>query len=356
MKRAVLFVAPLPPPLHGFSGVCAAMLGLLRDKAPVETFDRAPRSRRTSAKVFLQLHEATRFLRTARQNRNLAVYLGLSGGLGQLVDAIYVVISRAYHKQVFIHHHSFAYINSPTPLSKFILSIARDSTHIVLSSGMGASLAKLYKLDERSTRVISNAAFLETKGTCEKLPSASVTPIRIGFLSNITLEKGIIEFFEVLQELRRLEVPYQAKVAGPIASDARQRLAQLLASSSQVDYVGPQYGEDKERFYQQLDILLFPTRYVNEAEPLVVHEAMRSAVHVIACNRGAIAEILCNGAGLVLSQDEFVISAAKYISSLNADRHGLAQAQHRSFEQACRLHVTASSELLEIINEIVGIT
>ena len=110
MKRTVAFVAPLPPPLHGFSGVCAAMLALLRNKASVETFDRAPRSRRTVSKLFRQLREATRYLGTVRQTPNLAVYLGLSGGLGQLVDGIYVVIARAYHNK-------YLYIAVASPIS-----------------------------------------------------------------------------------------------------------------------------------------------------------------------------------------------------------------------------------------------
>jgi len=49
-----------------------------------------------------------------------------------------------------------------------------------------------------------------------------------------------------------------------------------------------------------VDVLLFPTDYANEAEPLVIHEAIRSGAHVIACERGAIPDILSNGAGLVV--------------------------------------------------------
>ena len=40
----VAFVGPLPPPVHGFSNICANMLRLLRGRVPVEVFDRAARS------------------------------------------------------------------------------------------------------------------------------------------------------------------------------------------------------------------------------------------------------------------------------------------------------------------------
>jgi glycosyltransferase involved in cell wall biosynthesis len=50
---------------------------------------------------------------------------------------------------------------------------------------------------------------------------------------------------------------------------------------------------------------LFPTKYVNEADPLVIHEALRNGVYVIACERGAIAETLGHGAGLAVPHEGF---------------------------------------------------
>ena len=44
MARRVAFVGPLPPPVHGFSTVCAHVLDLLKTTASVEVFDRSPRA------------------------------------------------------------------------------------------------------------------------------------------------------------------------------------------------------------------------------------------------------------------------------------------------------------------------
>ena len=44
----------------------------------------------------------------------------------------------------------------------------------------------------------------------------------LGFLSNITFEKGFVEFFEVLSELKKRGVAYQAVIAGPVGPDAWQ--------------------------------------------------------------------------------------------------------------------------------------
>jgi glycosyltransferase involved in cell wall biosynthesis len=264
------------------------------------------------------------------------------------------LIARAYRRRIFVHHHSFAYINKSTLTSKLLFSLLRDATHIVLSHGMGSALADRYKIDSSTIKVVSNAAFYGPPPDIARTQSDVKTPIRIGFLANITFAKGFIEFFEVLMELGRLAVPYRAYIAGPISPNARSTFERLMAAAEQVDYVGPLYDDAKRRFYQQLDILLFPTKYVNEAEPLVIHEAIRSGVHVIACARGAIPELLSHGAGLVFDQRVFVTSAATSIRSLSSDRAGLARAQQLSFEQAQRLQPSAEAHLTEVIGQILG--
>ena len=42
VPRSVAFVGPLPPPLHGLSAACAAMLALLQNRGTVAVFDRSP--------------------------------------------------------------------------------------------------------------------------------------------------------------------------------------------------------------------------------------------------------------------------------------------------------------------------
>jgi glycosyltransferase involved in cell wall biosynthesis len=354
VARSVAFVGPLPPPLHGFSAACAAMLALLQKRGTVAVFDRSPRVKGRAPQMLRQLREAIRYFHTVRLSPRIGLYLGVSGGLGQVIDGFYILIARTYRRRIFVHHHSFAYINKPTLISKLLFSLLRDATHIVLSHGMGSALADRYKIDSSAVKVVSNAAFYGPPPDIARTQSDVKMPIRIGFLANITFAKGFVEFFAVLTELGRLAVPYRAYIAGPIAPDARSTFDRLITAAEHVDYVGPLYDDAKMRFYQQLDILLFPTKYVNEAEPLVIHEAIRSGVHVIACARGAIPELLSNGAGLVFDQGIFVTSAATAIRSLSSDRAGLARAQRLSFEQAQRLQMSAEAQVAAVIGQILG--
>jgi len=358
VTRPVSFVGPLPPPLHGFSSVCSMMLLRLRSGGAVAVFDRAPRAGNRAREMLRQLREVTRYFAAIQASTHAAVYLGLSGGLGQAIDGLYVLLARLLRRQLFVHHHSFSYLNRATPLNRLLFSQMRAATHIVLSEGMGSALAQRYRIRDIDIRVVSNAAFLGVPMPPLPPPSAptrseSPAAIRIGFLSNITFEKGIVEFFDVLTQLRRLGVRYRGSIAGPVAADAQSTFERLLAAAENVEYLGPLYDDTKAGFYQRLDVLLFPTKYQNEAEPLVIHEALRSAVPVLACARGAIAELLSNGAGMVFEQGAFVMSAANALNALSQDRPELARLRQLAFAQAQRMQLRAEAQLTEVIRQIL---
>jgi glycosyltransferase involved in cell wall biosynthesis len=342
------FAGPLPPPVHGFSTVCAMMLDLLRARMPVEVFDRAPSPRPKPIGLLQQMIRSLSYLATCIGKRNTALYLALSGGRGQIIDLVYVLISKLFRRPIYIHHHSYAYINSPSRLSRCFFALVRQESHIVLSPNMAVSLNRVYGLDTARVRVVSNAAFYRWDDACQ-VQANEGAPLRLGFLSNITFEKGIVEFFDVLAALNRRGIDYRAHVAGPVAPVARQRFDALLESNAHVHYAGPVYGEDKERFYRQLDIFLFPTRYANEAEPLVIYEAMQRGVHVIACDRGSIAEMLGDGAGLVLPRDAPVEAAATHIENLSNDRSVLFFAKCASMRQAQRILSSSKTSLENLV-------
>ncbi|HEX3397905.1 MAG TPA: glycosyltransferase family 4 protein [Steroidobacteraceae bacterium] len=342
------FAGPLPPPVNGFSSVCGMMLDLLKARMPVEVFNRAPRPTARAIGVLQQLIRPLRYVATCAGKRDTALYLALSGGRGQYIDLIYVLISKLFRRPVYIHHHSYVYINSPSRLNRRFFALVRNENHIVLSPKMGLSLCAVYGLDPRRVCVVSNAAFYGGDDASQAQANEAA-PVHLGFLSNITFEKGIVEFFAVLATLTRRGIDYRAHIAGPVAAEARQTFDKLLQSTAHVHYAGPVYGDAKERFYRQLDIFLFPTRYANEAEPLVIYEAMLRGVHVIACDRGAIAEMLCDGAGLVLPHESPVDAAAAHIEHFSNDRHALFSAKRASMQQAQQMLSSSKSALENLV-------
>jgi glycosyltransferase involved in cell wall biosynthesis len=352
MKRSVAFVGPLPPPLNGFSNICAMMLTMLQTNGEVHVFDRAPKYGQPR-QMLTQLFQPVQYLILCARRRDVVLYLALSGGLGQFYDWFYVLASKVLRRPIFLHHHSFAYIYGPTRLNQWFFAWVRNESHIVLSRSMGEALIRLYRLNPERVKAVSNAAFY---GSADSVRPAApnAEPLHLGYLSNITFEKGFVEFFAILDRLRTHGVKYHAHIAGPVLEAARETFENLLVTASDVEYVGPVFGDAKDRFYRQLDVFLFPTKYANEAEPLVVYEAMRQGVYVIACDRGAIAEMLRNGAGLAFARDSMVESAAGQIATFDTDRVLLRSAQQMSAQQAQRIRTSGRTELDTLLNHMQG--
>ncbi len=217
MTRCVSFVGPLPPPVNGFSNVCAMMLDRLRTRMPVEVFNRAPKLRARALGILQQLGNPAKYLKSCVEGRDVVLYLALSGGRGQLVDLMYVLISKLFRRSIFVHHHSFVYINSPSWLNRCLFSLVRNETHIVLSPKMGELLTQIYRLNPGTIRVVSNAAFYDADEAAG-VPGNESAPLQLGFLSNITFEKGIVEFFGILEKLKQRGVAISSAYCRPVGA------------------------------------------------------------------------------------------------------------------------------------------
>jgi hypothetical protein len=95
VARPVLFLGPLPPPHHGFSASNQRMVDQIRQHAPVVVLDVAPRASGRFGGLHALGNRARQLWRMVRLvtdrklgNRPHTLYMGLSGGLGQLLDAL----------------------------------------------------------------------------------------------------------------------------------------------------------------------------------------------------------------------------------------------------------------------------
>ncbi len=320
----ILFVGPLPPPVHGFSFINAAMLARFQAVSPVAVFNRAP----GAAPRWLL------FLRTLWRHRaGASLYIGLSGGWGQLKDWPYLLAAQLLRCPVVVHHHSFAYLRRAPWHTRLVLRAARQARHIVLCDCMAAALSAGYSIGRQHIAVVSNAAFLDAAEP--PLPPPREAPLRLGFLSNITADKGIWAFFELGDALVAGGVAVQALIAGPPAADIAARFVREIAARPWCRHLGAVYGAEKARFFGEIDVLVFPTFYANEAEPVTILEALRSSVPVLANARGCIGDMLPAAAGAVFEGDaHFVRQAADRLQAWAREPAAAWQARRAAAAQA----------------------
>lgn len=336
LARPVVFLGPLPPPHNGFSASNQRMLDRIRERAPVEVLDVAKRASGRAAGLKALANRARQLWRLSRlivNERPHTLYLGLSGGLGQLLDAPFVALANLAGMAIYFHHHSFAYINRATWYTRLIMRCAPRGRHLVLCDTMGAELSRIYGLPPGNVQVLSNLSLIDLPDA-SALASAEAPPpeaageaIRVGFLSNITAAKGIFTFFEVVRLAQEIGMPVCARIAGPVAPDIRARFDAELARTPCVRYLGPVHGAQKEAFFRHLDALLFPTTYHNEAAPLILLEAHSHGVPVITNDRGCIGSMIddCNGV-LVPRDADFAEYAIAWLRKLmTPDGHAEAR-------------------------------
>jgi glycosyltransferase involved in cell wall biosynthesis len=291
----ILFIGPLPPPVHGFAVINGAMLARFRSVTEVVPFNRTPHASRAGR--LLPAYLAA--LWSAPPGS--AVYIGLSGGWGQLKDLPYLLAARLLGRPVLVHHHSFAYLHQRPWHARWVLLLLRSARHITLCSCMAELLCSRYGIPPEQVEALSNAAFLPPAPALVQRPAG--TPLRLGFLSNITTEKGIWDYFALLDALALQGLAAQGWVAGPVAADIDARFRLACSQRAGCRHLGALYGDAKHAFLDAIDVLIFPTRYANEAEPLAVLEALSAGVPVVACARGCIAELLPPQAGVAYAAD-----------------------------------------------------
>lgn len=344
MNKRVLMVGAFPPPVHGMAQVNALMRdALAKSGARISTFDLSAKSleRNIGARLLRSVKIArllVPFIVETAKVRGSVLYVGLSAGWGLLYELCFVAWAKACGHSIVLHHHSFVYLRARTGLMRTLVRIAgKDALHVTLCGRMAELLRCQYGRNMR-VRVISNAAVVPPLSDS---PANERTALRsIGFLSNISKEKGVFLFIEIAEELQRRGVDLMARIAGPFQDESVE--AQVLARIAQsgcLEYTGPKYGEDKTQFFDAVDVLVFPSQ--NEAEPLTVHEAMSRALPVLSLDRGCIAEIVPPTAGSVLVDGDDVVCRAADIlaewwrkAELVRERSRVARAEYLKLRQA----------------------
>jgi len=232
--------------------------------------------------------------------RGAVFYMSVSGGFGQVYDVMFVILARLFQMRIYLRHCSFAYLDSAFFLTRILSLLSGSSAmHITQSRGMSSLLQSIYNVQK--TMPISNAVLyaddIVDVNSRDKLKT-------LGFLGNISFEKGVFDFLDLMERLKLHNSGIKAIIAGPFQDDKTELLVRArLRNLPDVTYLGPVYGEEKERFLSGIDVLVFPTRYKNETEAKVNHEAMRHGIPVIAYGRGCIPEIVTPDCGLVIAPD-----------------------------------------------------
>lgn len=311
----IIVLGPLPPPTGGSAKNTAIIANSLEAKgADVVRLN-------TSATTGIS-HSRTWRYHVSKLKRFLANLIGISrlsaggarrfyivpdGGSGIIYIVIYCLFIRIFRGEIVLHHRSYGHIQQRTTAMVAIQRLVPSSAlQVFLSESMADDFDTTYGITTRRY-ILSNAATLDFQPD----PSQSIHRyndgiITIGFLSNLTHEKGFDEVVDTFEKLSKESHIYRFLIAGtPVDIAAEERLAHLKkVIPDRLDYKGPVHGARKKAFYQECDIFLFPTHFYQEAQPNVIFEAMATGAFVVATPKGCIPAMLHEVPSTLVNEDE----------------------------------------------------
>jgi len=313
----MIYLMDLPMPIHGMSSVNLTILnkafnvGL--DPRVINTVPSyAARFFNTRLwlvfKFFHTLYCYGAMFTLSFLNIRGIVYRPINGGVGQVYDLVYMVLCRIFLNKVYIHHHSFNYLNDKSALFYVLNRVAgRSAVHVVLGERMGRLLNQLYDIEHSNIKVVSNLSLFDSKDITKSTEDRQL--VVLGHLANLCIEKGVSVFIEVCYALKAMNIKFEAKIAGPFA-DESARNAVLVATKNlpEIEYLGPLYGKQKEVFYGTIDCFVFPSIYLNEAEPLVLYEAAQYGVLNIGTQRGCMQDVIRKLQGYSFPEGESLVN------------------------------------------------
>jgi len=309
----MIFLMDLPKPVHGMSNVNLAVLNaanaLTLKHGTVNTVP-SYASRLFNTRIWVVakiLHTFFCFFYfsvLSISNIKGVVYRPINGGLGQVYDLVYIILCRLFFNDIYIHHHSFNYLNKKSLLFTVLNKVmGKRSIHVVLGPKMGERLSTIYGVKPEQIELLSNISFFkEDKAEVR----SSQKELVIGHMANLCVDKGIEVFASLCRELKARNMLFKAKIAGPFVDVSSGNVVQeLLLELDEVEYLGSVYGDDKEAFFELLDVFVFPSK--NEAEPLVLYEAAQYGALNLGTQRGCMQDVIRDLQGFSFPEDENLV-------------------------------------------------
>jgi glycosyltransferase involved in cell wall biosynthesis len=349
-RRKMLFMGLFPPPVNGQRIVTQRMFERFDAVTTVASYDVDRFPRLGPLSKMLSAVAACFILVGARLRGYSMLYLAPHSGAGLTYSCLIALASRCFGYELTVHYHSYRNVGrSSWLMATFIAICGHHAMHIVLAPPMARDLQRLYR-QARRVVVVSNTIFVAPRQVARQFGTRR---LRIGHLSNLSREKGIGTVLQCMHELKKRGMDVELCLAGPAEdADTSALIACAQAEfSDSVSYLGRLGPREVARFYEEIDVFLFPTFYEHEAEPLVLIDAVSAGVPVIATDRGCIGYLI-GSAGSVLPAEHFIERAVEQIALWANNPELLSDASDRARARFAEVHHQSATQLDQLFASI----
>lgn len=304
MKRRILLFVKIPPPVTGATLMNQRVVDsmVLKKAFKIRTIGISYNNTLNQMgdwrlkKIFKIISYSGQLFKQLIIFKPSLIYFQVSPhGFAFLRDSIYVFIIKLFSIKIVYHMRGkgiAAEIKSPI---KRILykSVFKKQYVITLSKRLNYDIEPIYSgyiyNVPNGIENIDINSFLSSKNKRRD-------PVKLLYLSNLIVSKGILDFLEALSFLSSKDVNFNATIVGAEGTLSKIQLMKIIKDKKLEDYIsylGALYGKEKHKVLSNSDVLVFPTK--NDIWGNVNLEAMQFSIPVIATNEGAISEIVDDG-------------------------------------------------------------
>ena len=308
-RPKILFITPLPPPVHG-SGMVSQYIKdseLLNKEFDMDFVNLS--TSRSMAEIgknslWLYAKKSGRFMGSYTNtfwklmtNHYDLCYLAITcHGVGFMKDMPFVLLCKMFGRKVVIHQHNKGMSADVDRVPyKWLMRFTYKNTKVILLSWrLYPDIEKVVKKED--VMICPNGIpplKAESKESSNGLKSSKGVP-RLLYLSNLIVSKGVYVLLDACKILKDKGIVFTCDFVGGESKEiSREDFVTAVHErglDDKVQYLGRKYGKDKVAEYQNSVAFVLPT--MNDCLPLTIIEAMQQAIPTVSTDVGAVADLV----------------------------------------------------------------
>ncbi len=343
-RADILFIAPMPPPVHGQSVASAAMREFIENGGQITHVLDSGEQGQTAGrwrKIGRQIGMAWQVLAAPEHK----IYLSVNAGKGIVLTSLLAAAARIRGKSIALHHHSYQYIGEKKGLMDLLTRAAgRGAYHITNCRDMAMELQSRYPAAQHALGY-SNVGVVDADLDFGYRHEGDLV---LGHISNLTEEKGLGRTIDCFRQVRKIWPETRLIVAGPDSDEFAKRAinAAMAEFGETFSWIGPVYGAAKKDYFHRLDVVLFPSLYPIETQGIVNLEAMACGKPVIAFAQCCIGgDIGASGGLAVAKSDDYNAATIGFLQGYFSEPENHARRARQRFEELLSEHEQQKSDL-----------
>jgi len=304
MKKTILFIFKLPPPINGATSMNNYIYRSEKLKINFNRyFINYGLARSNDDFGSLKFRKIIYYLKSLAKsilyliNKKIDLcYITIAPkGIAFVKDSMFILLLKLFRKKYVIHLHGKGInykVQSSILWKLYYTFIFKNSNVICLSKRLIQDIERIYN---GKPFIVPNGINISDYNSIKVKKNDKIILL---FLSNLYKQKGIYNFIEAIKIIARsTDIPFEGWIVGN--STREISIEDLKNSVSQegiskfVKILGPKYGKEKMKVLKKSDIFIFPTFY--EAFGIVNIEAMEAGLPVISTKEGGIPDVIEDG-------------------------------------------------------------